>query len=331
MSDIRSEILTAVQSAPGIGPGQVADMLGQDKSYVRRVMKGMGSKGKIRAEVNGNGYTFYPVNGGAPQTDRKESFAFASAPRRATLAVAAPSVSASRPAQFARRQNAPNSLVSAHQREINHGVLASMPGRFELDEDGTLHAEAIARQEREAKDAEMAAVIDRETRLRQELAAKDAAHAAELAAVRQRADSDALLVSLSRNVRMSDHPVEKPRSLLAEAREARRREMAEAVEMSWLDSLAKQKREFPPLEYPGLYRDLDPVDVPELFDDMEDQPMEVDAKPNGRDAPVIARPKAAATAGSTDKTEGWPLGVKWTLALGVLAAGVLAVIRFPLR
>jgi hypothetical protein len=65
MSVIHSEILTAVQTAPGIGPGQVADMLGQDKSYVRRAMKSMAAKGAIRGEVNGNGYAFFPVNGGA--------------------------------------------------------------------------------------------------------------------------------------------------------------------------------------------------------------------------------------------------------------------------
>jgi hypothetical protein len=63
MSVIHSEILKIVHEAPGIGPGQVADMLGEDKSYVRRLMKGMAAKDAIRAEVNGNGYAFFPVNG----------------------------------------------------------------------------------------------------------------------------------------------------------------------------------------------------------------------------------------------------------------------------
>jgi hypothetical protein len=65
MSSIHSLIISAVESEPGIGPGQVADVIGQDKSYVRRVMKGMAVKGAIRAEVNGNGYAFFPANGSA--------------------------------------------------------------------------------------------------------------------------------------------------------------------------------------------------------------------------------------------------------------------------
>jgi hypothetical protein len=60
MSDIPSVILEIVENHPGIGPGEVADILGQNKSYIRRVMKKMTS---IRAEINGNGYAFFPIAG----------------------------------------------------------------------------------------------------------------------------------------------------------------------------------------------------------------------------------------------------------------------------
>jgi hypothetical protein len=77
MSSIHSEILTAVEAAPGIGPGQVADVIGQDKSYVRRVMKGMAAKGAIRAGGNGNGYAFFPAAlHHAHSESRNESAAF---------------------------------------------------------------------------------------------------------------------------------------------------------------------------------------------------------------------------------------------------------------
>jgi hypothetical protein len=80
MSSIHSLIISAVESEPGIGPGQVADVIGQDKSYVRRVMKGMAVKGAIRAEVNGNGYAFFPANGSASYSMADRAIKSKSAP-----------------------------------------------------------------------------------------------------------------------------------------------------------------------------------------------------------------------------------------------------------
>jgi hypothetical protein len=67
---LHSEVLEAVSAEPGIGPGTVGSTLGLDKTYVRRFMRKMAARGEIRAEVNGSGYAFYPVNeGGRVRTE----------------------------------------------------------------------------------------------------------------------------------------------------------------------------------------------------------------------------------------------------------------------
>jgi hypothetical protein len=54
-------MLSTFQSEPGIGRGQAADIFGQDKSYTRRVMRGLARNGYLIEQVNGNGYAYFPA------------------------------------------------------------------------------------------------------------------------------------------------------------------------------------------------------------------------------------------------------------------------------
>jgi hypothetical protein len=66
LSEFQSNLIKTVEMEPGIGPGAAADLAGQDKSYTRREMRKLASRGHFIEQVNGNGYAYYSV--GASQT-----------------------------------------------------------------------------------------------------------------------------------------------------------------------------------------------------------------------------------------------------------------------
>jgi hypothetical protein len=207
-------------------------------------------------------------------------------------------------------------------------LAAIMPNLFAWDPDGQLTDAAMARKEQAAKDRQAA---EEKARLIEALQARDRAHAEELVRVKSEAENDALFGSVTRFMAASSAPdyAPKPRSLLAEAREARRIEQAEAAKASWQDSLASTKRQFPPREYPELYAHLGAADVPELFD------LEVSHMDHGLDtapAPVsAAKPNDHAPPPATEPAGGMRMGVRWGLAALGLGALVAAIVRFPLK
>jgi hypothetical protein len=56
-------IVPIVAQNPGIAASAIAKRLGMDRNNIRKAALDLADAGELRAEANGNGYVFYPVNG----------------------------------------------------------------------------------------------------------------------------------------------------------------------------------------------------------------------------------------------------------------------------
>jgi hypothetical protein len=58
---VKQAIEETVRERPGIGPGEIADLIGRDKSNTRAEALKLVRSGRLTARNNGNGYAFFPV------------------------------------------------------------------------------------------------------------------------------------------------------------------------------------------------------------------------------------------------------------------------------
>jgi hypothetical protein len=63
LSEFHKVLVHAVKNSPGIGPGQVADLVGRDKSQTRKAMLMLAQRGYLTARKDAGGYAFFPVGG----------------------------------------------------------------------------------------------------------------------------------------------------------------------------------------------------------------------------------------------------------------------------
>src|ERR1700730_15884546 len=61
---IKQAIEETVRERPGIGPGEIADLIGRDKSNTRAEALKLVRSGRLTARNNGNGYAFFPALSG---------------------------------------------------------------------------------------------------------------------------------------------------------------------------------------------------------------------------------------------------------------------------
>lgn len=61
LSAFQSTLIKVVETGPGIGRGQVANIVGCDKSQTRWALRDLAQRGYLTEQVNGNGYAYFPA------------------------------------------------------------------------------------------------------------------------------------------------------------------------------------------------------------------------------------------------------------------------------
>jgi hypothetical protein len=360
LTELQNDALTIISRRP-CGASELGRMLNIDRRQAGRLADRLAELGHAERRTNGNGFVYRGFGEArnpdqmAGHSNRPLDVPFRDVTEPSTSTALVPSgagqpfdsrtEAAVRQHAEARRRDALRSPTGqAMGREVLRtwdGLYGATPGfangfrAFDDDpaaEGSHAYDGLVFQAAQEGMAAISNAAAEREASLLGALKAKDD----ELAKVKSQADRDAMLAGFRRlsTPAALPEPAAKPRSLLAEAREARRIEVAEAAEVAWRDGLASAKRNFPPREYPELYSHLGPDDVPELFedddmvDDLDPAPRKsvnslLSAKPNGHGAPPVTH--------TDEPAQDMPLSIKWGLAALGVGAIVAAIVRFPLR
>jgi hypothetical protein len=298
MNNYEMMLVEVVKNHPGEPASSYGKRLGLDRSQVRRGLVRIAETGEIVVREDRTGTKLFWPQGYADHASPASPFVDAtphSTHRRAEPLEGQFKIVTPEPSSFDSRLAGPPSTSRAL---IVPGAPQFMPGdprgralgqpqygAWEIRpasgfgafaDDPAELGHAYEMLERQAIREGVAALHNENVQLRGALAARDQAHAAELAKVKRKADDDELHASMGRLLSASSAPADEPKQSMAaairEERERRKAEAAETAEARWQQSLAQQKRRFPPREYPRLYEHLDPEDVPELYEDEPTMP-----------------------------------------------------------